>query len=80
MQIEEFIVQVEDSLEGVRAGVIDPSTPFQELKEWDSLALLTLTDSIDIAYGVLLKKNEIESCDTLEALFQLIQSKIKSSK
>lgn len=76
MQIEEFIVQVEDSLEGVAAGSIEPSTKFQELKEWDSLALLTLTDSVDIASGVLLKKNEIESCDTVEALFQLVQSKV----
>ena len=56
MQIEEFIIQVEESLEGVRAGSIEPSTAFQELKEWDSLALLTLSDSIDIACGVLLKK------------------------
>lgn len=75
MLIEEFIVQVEESLEGVHAGAIEPSTEFQKLKEWDSLALLTLTDAIDIACGVLLKKNEIESCDTVEALFQLVQSK-----
>ena len=53
MQIEEFIIQVEESLEGVRAGSIEPSTAFQELKEWDSLALLTLSDSIDIACGVI---------------------------
>ena len=75
MQIEEFIIQVEESLEGVCAGSIEPSTAFQELKEWDSLALLTLSESIDIACGVLLKKNEIESCLTVEALFELVQSK-----
>ena len=32
MQIEEFIIQVEESLEGVRAGSIEPSTAFQELE------------------------------------------------
>ena len=75
MQIEEFIIQVEESLEGVPTGSIEPSTAFQELKEWDSLALLTLSDSIDIACSVLLKKNEIESCLTVEALFELVKSK-----
>lgn len=75
MQLEEFIIHIEASIEGVSPSSIKPSTEFQKLKEWDSLALLTLTDSIDIACGILLKKNEIESCNTVEALFQLVQSK-----
>ena len=48
---------------------------FKELKEWDSLAILTLTDTIDLEYGVLLKKSEIESCDSVRSLFDLVQSK-----
>lgn len=75
MQIEQFIEQVEDALYGVDAGTISRETDFTSLKEWDSLALLTLTDTIDIEYGVLMKKGEIESCATVMNLFEKIQSK-----
>ena len=76
MQIEIFIQQFEESLDGLDRGTVSEITVFKELKEWDSLAILTLTDTIDLEYGVLLKKTEIESCDTVQSLFDLIQSKV----
>lgn len=75
MEIKIFIQQFEDSLDGLEAGTVSETTAFKELKEWDSLAILTLTDTIDLEYGVLLKKTEIESCDSVRALFDLVQSK-----
>lgn len=76
MEIKIFIQQVEESLEGVDAGSVTETTVFKGLKEWDSLAILTLTDTIDLEYGVLLKKAEIESCETVQSLFDLVQSKV----
>jgi acyl carrier protein len=55
---------------------VTETTAFKELKEWDSLAILTLTDTIDLEYGVLLKKADIESCGTVQSLFDLVQSKV----
>ena len=75
MEIKIFIQQFEESLDGLEAGTVDEVTTFKELKEWDSLAILTLTDTIDLEYGVLLKKSEIESCDSVRSLFNLVQSK-----
>ena len=75
MEIKIFIQQFEESLDGLEAGTVSEITAFKELKEWDSLAILTLTDTIDLEYGVLLKKTDIESCDSVRALFDLIQSK-----
>ena len=75
MEIKIFIQQFEESLDGLDAGIVDEATTFKELKEWDSLAILTLTDTIDLEYGVLLKKSEIESCDSVRSLFDLVQSK-----
>ena len=75
MEIKIFIQQFEESLDGLDAGTVDETTAFKELKEWDSLAILTLTDTIDLEYGVLLKKTEIESCDSVRSLFDLVQSK-----
>lgn len=76
MQIEIFIQQFEESLDGLDRGTVSEITVFKELKEWDSLAILTLTDTIDLEYGVLLKKTEIESCDTVQSLYDLVQSKV----
>ncbi|MFL2847692.1 MAG: acyl carrier protein [Coraliomargaritaceae bacterium] len=76
MQIEIFIQQFEESLDGLDRGTVSETTVFKELKEWDSLAILTLTDTIDLEYGVLLKKTEIESCDTVQSLYDLVQSKV----
>ena len=75
MEIKIFIQQFEESLDGLDAGTLDEATVFKEMKEWDSLAILTLTDIIDLEYGVLLKKSEIESCDSVRSLFDLVQSK-----
>ena len=76
MQIEIFIQQFEESLDGLDRGTVSETTVFKELKEWDSLAILTLTDTIDLEYGVLLKKTEIEFCDTVQSLYDLVQSKV----
>ena len=75
MELKIFIQQLEESLDGLEAGILNETTAFKELKEWDSLAILTLTDTIDLEYGVLLKKAEIESCETVRSLFDLVQSK-----
>ena len=75
MEIKIFIQQLEESLDSLDAGTVNEATVFKELKEWDSLAILTLTDTIDLEYGVLLKKAEIESCDSVRSLFDLVQSK-----
>ena len=76
MEFNRFIKQFEECLDGLETGSLTGITKFNGLKEWDSLAILTLTDTIDLEYGVLLKKIEIESCDTVQSLFDLIQSKI----
>lgn len=76
MEIKIFIQQFEESLDGLELGSVSETTAFKELKEWDSLAILTLTDTIDLEYGVLLRKSEIESCDTVQSLFDRVQSKV----
>ena len=76
MEIKNFIDHFEYALDGLESGTIDGATKFKDLKEWDSLAILTLTDKIDIEYGILLRKSEIEAFETIEQLFDFIQSKL----
>jgi len=75
MEWEEFKACVASSIEGADAESLREDTDFKQLKAWDSLALLTLTDSIDMEYEVVLKKADIDACADVGALFELVQSK-----
>jgi acyl carrier protein len=77
MAIEDFLDEVSDLLDEVPTEGLCPSTDFKGLKCWDSLAVLTVTDSIDMEYGVLLNKKDYHNCQTLQELFDLISSRKK---
>tara|TARA_E500000178_G_scaffold50940_1_gene46523 strand:+ start:886 stop:1113 length:228 start_codon:yes stop_codon:yes gene_type:complete len=75
--MEQLIKIIEESLYEVEPGSITEESNVVQLKEWDSLALLTVTDAVDLEFGVLLKKDEIEASGTVLKLYQLILSKQK---
>ena len=77
MVIEDFLNEVSGLLDEVPAEGLSPNTDFKSLKSWDSLAVLTITDSIDMEYGVLLNKKDYHNCQTLQELFDLISSRKK---
>ena len=75
MDLETFVKNVENSLSDAQEGPLSAETDFKALTVWDSLAVLTVTDTIDMEYGVLLKKQDYQSCATLRELFELMLSK-----
>lgn len=75
MDLESFIEEVGGSLEEVPVGGLQGDTDFKGLPCWDSLAVLTVTDSIEMEYGVLLKKEDYHNCGTLEELYTLVSSR-----
>ena len=75
MELENFIRQVSDSLADLPEAPLNAETDFKGLKAWDSLAILTVTDTIDCEYDVLLKKDDYQSCVTLRELYDLVLSK-----
>lgn len=75
--MEKLINIIEESLYGIDPGTVSEDSNIVQLKEWDSLALLSLTDSIDMEFGVLLKKGDIEGAQSVAELWQLIELKQK---
>ena len=75
--MEKLISIIEESLYGIDPGTVSEDSNIVQLKEWDSLALLSLTDSIDMEFGVLLKKRDIEGAQSVAELWQLIELKQK---
>lgn len=73
MSLEKFISIFEVGIEAVEPNTISPKTRYRELKAWDSLAVLTVTDAIEIEYGVLLNKEHFAGAETVEGLYHHIQ-------
>ncbi|MEM1221360.1 MAG: hypothetical protein AAGH40_01245 [Verrucomicrobiota bacterium] len=72
MPIETFVKKFSECLEEPPSDPLSPATVFKKLPMWDSLAILTFTDTIDMDYGVLLKKADYDSSETLEDLFKIV--------
>lgn len=49
-----------------------PETKFRELDEWDSLSTMLLIGLFDTEYNKALTGQDIESCNTLEDLYNKI--------
>jgi acyl carrier protein len=77
MELDTFIKNFEEAVEDVGVGTLTAQTRFKDLKSWDSLAILTVTDTIDMEYGVVPRRTDFESADTLVELFELVQTSLK---
>ena len=73
--MDAFIRHFEDSLDDVEPGSLTPETEFRKLPSWDSLAVLLITDMIDLEYGLVLKKEEFAEARRLADLYAFVAAK-----
>ena len=79
MSLDKFIHSFEAAIEALEPGTLSAQTCYKELKTWDSLAILTVADAIEMEYGILLSKKHFESAETVEDLYQYVREKDKST-
>lgn len=77
MNKEEFVQGVIELLEIEDASVLEGSTNFRELDEWDSLAALSTISMIDDEFGVTINNKDLRSVETLDQLYDLVIEKSK---
>lgn len=75
MKIDGFIRNFEESIEGLEEGTIQAETIFQDLPQWDSLAVLTTLAMVDAEYEVSLSANELAELRTIDDLFKFVLGK-----
>ncbi len=75
MTVEGFIEDVYGSLEDAPAGGLFPETDFKGLDCWDSLAVLAVSNCIEMEYGVIVRKKDYGECRTLRDLYDLVCSR-----
>ena len=76
MEIKEFIGNFAKQFDDLDVSVLTPETEFKSLEDWNSLVALSVIAMIDEEYDVTLKGNDINSANTIEDLYNTVQSKM----
>ena len=77
MNINDFVKNFENAIEGIPAGSITPKTEFRGLTQWDSLAALSIMAMVNAEYDVELAAEELKNSKTIEDIFQAVAAKKK---
>lgn len=76
MDKKEFIEKFADLFEETDKSEITDDVKFKELDEWSSIMALNVIAMVDEEYDVMLKGDDIRSAQTLNQLFEIVQSKL----
>ena len=75
MEINDFIKNLAEQFEEVELEDFTPETKFQDLDEFSSLTVLSIIAMADDEYEVRLKADDVRSVNTVQELYDLVQSK-----
>ncbi len=70
-----FITNFAESIDGVAPNAIVSTTKLSDIAEWDSLAVLITITMADTKYDTEIQAKEVNACNTIQDLIQLIASK-----
>lgn len=74
--MEKFIELFAEQFDEIDVTLLKPETRFRELEEWSSLVALLVITMVDEEYGVVLPPEEMRKTQTIQELFDLVQSKL----
>ena len=77
MESTDFIKNFSDQFDDTDASEFTLETRFRDLDEWSSLNALAILNMIGKKYSVFLKPDEMKPLNTVQELFDLVNSKIK---
>lgn len=75
MDTQEFIKNFADQFDDTDASEFTLKTRFRDVEEWSSLNALAILNMIGKKYSVFLKSDEMKITNTIQELFDLVQSK-----
>ena len=75
MEIKDFIEKFVEAVEIEDAATCTAEVKFRDLKEWSSLAALSVIAMVDEEYDVTLKGDDIRNAITIEDLYNTVKSK-----
>jgi len=76
MEIKDFIEKFAEQFDDTPVEELNPNVKFKELDEWSSLIALSVIAMADEEYNVTLVATDIRGSETIEDLFNVVQSKL----
>ena len=76
MEIEKFIENFAKQFDETDVSQFKINTIFRELDEWSSIMALTIIAMINEEYDVQLKGDDMRNSNTIEELFNVVNSKL----
>ena len=76
MDANEFITNFAAQFDDTELSEFNMETRFRELDEWSSLNALAILNMIGKKYSVVLRPEEMKPTNTIQELFDLVQSKL----
>ena len=76
MDIKDFIEHFAEQFDDTELSELKPETVFHELDEYSSLIALSIIGMVDEEYGIVLPPEEMRKTNTIQELFDLVQSKL----
>jgi acyl carrier protein len=76
METKDFISNFAAQFDDTDASEFSLETRFRELEEWSSLNALAILNMISKKYNLVLKADEMRTANTVQELFNLVQSKL----
>lgn len=77
MEINVFIKNLAEQFDEVGLDELTPETKFKEFDEFSSLTILSIIAMADDEYGVRLKADDVRKAETIQELFDIVQSKFQ---
>lgn len=74
MDNQNFILKFAEALEIEKTSVLNTSTDFRTLEEWDSLAYLNIIAMLDEEYDVQIENAEFKKLKTIADIINYIES------
>lgn len=75
MELNEFVAQFAEQFDETDASEITADCEFHDLDEWSSLTGMGIIAFVKTTYGKTITGPELRACDTVEDVFNLINSK-----
>lgn len=77
MEMKDFIKNLVEQFDEVELEALTPETKFKEFDEFSSLTILSIIAMADDEYGVRLKADDVRQAETVQDLFNTVQSRIQ---
>ena len=74
MDINDFIQHFAEQFEETEESEFSPETSFRDVDEWSSLMALSIMAMVDEEYDVQLNANEMRQANTIQDLFNIVNS------